>query len=355
MADLDLWELPNEDAYTQHMDARQAERAPGIGPSGVHDCFRQQAYRYLGVEPSNNRSTEAANLGTLLHLGWSALIAANYAPAEREADVTIDIPGLPRPGSADDVDWLHAVVTDLKTAKDRVWQSWLNKGGPYEKFWDQVELYAYGLHLIHGREWTLRIIAINRETGAKQEYERAADPERGAMLAEKIRDRHQVLILSMANVATSNGEVSAEDEVTRYPREGKGPGMGMPCDYCPWMDACWGTPPEGSPLTPQSFSVDGDATAVGEFAREYIEARTIASKYYGMRDEAGAFLRGLDGTYTDANGVSYRVRMTGGYEKDEPDCEGMIEVLVSMGRKPIFKRVTTPLRLDVRVAKRPAK
>lgn len=351
MTDLDL---PSEDAYQLHMDARQAERSPGIGPSGVHGCFRQQAYQYLEVIPSNNRSTAAADLGTLLHLGWSAMIAANYLPHERQGDVTIVIPGLPRTGSADDVDWQQHVVTDLKTAKDRVWQSWLDKNGPYEHYWDQVELYAYGLHVMHNEAWTLRIVALNRETGAKVEYERAADPDRGRVLALRIATRHAALTEARTAAAGRSNEERAE-AATMFPPEGHGPGTGMPCDYCPWLSQCWPDAPDGSGLTPQSFSVADDATAVGEFAREYVEARTEASKFYGQRDDVAAFLRGLDGTYPDANGVSYRVRMTGGNEKDEPDCEAMIERLESVGLAPIFKRSRTPQRLDVRVVKRPTK
>lgn len=346
-------DIPMEDAYRQWMDDRQAERDFTIGPSGSHTCYRQQAYMYLEVPSTRKKDTNAADLGTLLHLGWSAMIRSQFDPEVRRPDVSIMVPGLPRAGSADDVDYVNHVVTDLKSAKDRVWQMWLNQGSPYDSYWDQVELYALGLRSLLGGDWTMRIVAFNRETGQKQEYERPADPEVGAAIAAKIERRHAALMVSRREVASGASDVQAELDL--YPREGRGPGMGMPCDWCPFMDQCWQMPPqgEGGPSTPQAFSVREDATAVGEWAREYVEARTTAGKHYDQQKQAGEFLRGIEGVFPDANGVSYRIGMSGGKPSTAPDCEAMIERLESLGERPIFKEVTTPSRLSVRVVSRP--
>ncbi len=57
------------DAYSAYMQGNQEGRSHLIGPSGVSKCYRQHAYRYMGVEPTDEVSTAKADLGTLFHLG----------------------------------------------------------------------------------------------------------------------------------------------------------------------------------------------------------------------------------------------------------------------------------------------
>jgi hypothetical protein len=62
--DLDL-----RSTMQKFMDAKQEGKSGLIGPSGVGDCYRKQAYVYFGAEPTDYRDKGKADIGTLLHLG----------------------------------------------------------------------------------------------------------------------------------------------------------------------------------------------------------------------------------------------------------------------------------------------
>lgn len=319
--------IDQDTAYEDYMLSNQEGRSHFIGPSGVNDCYRKHAYAYLGFENSTHVSTDAADLGTLFHLGWSALISNQYDPEVRRPDVKIEVEGLPRSGSSDDVDFVNRIVTDLKTAKDRVWQSWLDHEGPYENYWDQLELYALGLRQMYGGDWTMRILAFNRETGARQEYLRPADPEVGQALVAKAATRHSALISSASLLGTVAPEVLVDD----FPREGKGPGRGMPCDWCPFITECWPSVDGSGDGSPQSATIAEDAAAIGVYASEYMEASAAEGKWKRAKYDSQAFLKGLDGEYPLPDGGTVRITTVGGKPKQVPDCEEMQATLEGMG------------------------
>jgi hypothetical protein len=267
------------------MDRKQEGKSYLIGPSGVGACNRQQAYRYFGVPASDYKSKDKADLGTLLHLGWSAMLAAMFDPTERRGDVKVTIPGLPRAGEADDVDFINLIVTDLKSANDRAWQASINRGGPYENYWDQAEVYAYGLRVEYGGEWTLRIVMFNTEKGGEVEFTKPADPERGERLARIMAARHEALAAAVA------ADGAPED----FPQEGNGPNTGFPCDWCEFVTVCWGNW-EGD-LSPQAASIVEDPEMVAAKAEEYLAARDEESAAKKRKDGAFSFLRGITGEF----------------------------------------------------------
>lgn len=319
--------MPEDDAYDNYMHANQEGRSYFIGPSGVNGCFKQNAYKYLEIEPPVTRSTSAADLGTLLHLGWSALISAQYDPAVRRADVPITIEGLPRGGTADDVDFENRVVTDLKSAKDVIWQGFLNKGTPYQDYWDQVEVYALGLQQTYGGDWTMRIIVLNRETGEHAEYVRDADPEVGQALVAKAAHRHAALMDARALL----GVASPDELVEGFPREGKGPGRGAPCSWCEFVSLCWPSTGPDDPRSPQSITVEGDDLALGALAQEYLEAQAEERKGADRKKDSQVFLKGMDGDYPAPDGNQYRITTVGGRSKQVPDCDAMQVRLEELG------------------------
>lgn len=321
--------LEAEDEFGTYMRERQDERSYFIGPSGIGGCFKQQAYWYHEVEPPVHRSTDAADLGTLMHLGWSALIKAQFDPKERRGDVSIHTEGMPRPGSADDVDFVNRIVTDVKTAKDVIWQGWVNRGTPYQGYWDQVEVYALGLRQMYGGDWTLRIKGFNRETGAHMDFERAADPERGLALVEKVAYRHKTLLDSSSLVGVAGDALTL---VETFPREGAGPGRGMPCDYCEFVSLCWPSISDpDDPRSPQSLTVEGDDLALGALAMEYLDAAQEERKGAQRKKDAQAFLKGQDGEYPGPDGNTYRISTVGGRSQQVPDCTAMEERLTELG------------------------
>jgi hypothetical protein len=251
----------------------------------VGACNRQQAYRYFKVPASDYKSKDKADLGTLLHLGWSAMLAAMFDPTERRGDVEVHIPGLPRPGEADDVDFVNLIVTDLKSANDWAWQAAINRGGPYDNYWDQAEVYAFGLWSQYGGEWTLRIVLFNTEKGGEVEFTRPADPVRGERLAHIMSARHEALAAAVA------GDGAPED----FPQDGNGPNTGFPCDWCEYVSVCWGDW-EGD-LSPQAATIVEDPEMVAAKAAEYLVARDEESAAKRRKDGAFSFLRGITGTF----------------------------------------------------------
>lgn len=324
--------------YLEYNTARQAEHSGLIGPSSVNACIKQLAYKYLEVSPSNVVDTGAADLGTLWHLGWSALIRSRYLPEERDCDVEIDWGG-PRTGSADDVDYVNKRVLDLKSTSARSFQWWINHGVP-EGYWDQLSLYAHGLRMKYGGEWEMVVLAIARDnmetgidTGQMQEFTRAFDPEHGQALVDKANARHARL-MAARNLL---GVGEPLDIVDTFEREGRGPGS-FPCDWCGFRSLCWPVVPEGSDMTPQSMTASGDDHAIGAFALEYMEAAADESKAKARKQDAAAFLRGLDGEYPGPDGNTYKITMVGGNPKDAvPDCAAMQEALDELGMQVPMK------------------
>lgn len=319
--------MSQDSAYSDYMLANQEGRSHYIGPSGVNDCYRKYAYQYLGFPNSTPVSTSAADMGTLLHLGYSALISHQYDPEVRRPDVKVHTEGMPRSGSADDVDYLHKIVTDLKSAKDRVWQSFVNQGGPYQSYWDQVQIYALGLRQQHGGDWTMRITVLNRETGEIAEFVRDADPEVGLALVAKAASRHAELMSATALL----GSVDPEELIQDFPREGAGPGRGMPCDWCPFITECWPVPDPDGGRTPQSESVAHDEAEIGVYAAEYLVASAEESKAGYRKKDAQAFIKGLDGVYPAPDGGEIRITTVGGKPSQTPDCDAMKETLEGLG------------------------
>lgn len=345
------------DPFAVHMEDRQAHHGANtaLGPSAASQCYRKSAFQYLDIKGTTEQNYDAANLGTLLHLGWSAMIRAQFDPKDRAVDVPLQATGMPRKGEADDVDYVNKVVTDLKSAKANVYESWL-RNGPYEDMWQQLQVYALALYELYGGEWTMRLMAFNRETGQRTSFERQADPEVGRAIVDKIATRHSELVAAQSRVLIEG--FAADDVVEDFPREGMGPGRGMPCDYCPFVEQCWpdATGPDG---TPQSATMDSDdEAAIASLASEYLALSQTARKAYGARDDIKPFLSGLDAVVPDPEDPAFdlTIKMVGGNPgKPEYDCEANAEKLESLGYAPVMRETKTAryVRIGRRKAKRP--
>jgi hypothetical protein len=274
------------DTMTRFMDDKQAGKSGLVGPSSAGKCYRSLAYRYHGTPPSDFRSKDKADLGTLLHLGWSALIRSMYDPSVREGDVVLRWEELPRAGEADDVDWSERIVSDLKSENGRASQAMVDRGGPYDNYWDQAEMYGLACHRLDGMDWTLRIILLNTETGERVEFTKPADPDRGLALVTALAERHAALEASV----TLGG--SPED----FPQEGRGPGRGFPCDWCEWVSLCW-PDPTGGLLSPQAATIVDDPAAVERAAEDYRIGAAMEAEGKKLKYDAAAFLRGITGTF----------------------------------------------------------
>src|SRR5262245_13395858 len=294
----------------QHDHANPRHQQVTLGPSDSGGCRRQHAYAHHGTTKTDTERSEAeARLGSLLHLGYARVTEA----LGRDANVNVAIPGLHAPGHADDVDFANRIVRDLKTTKDRVFKRWITYGLP-ERMWQQVELYAYGLWLTdpEGGDWTLAILLLNRETGQEVPFERPADPDNGQRLAQQLAHEQQIL--------------DASDSPDDFPRDGHGPGSGMPCDWCPWLTACWGGPVGA--LSPQAATIAADPVAVGGMGREYLDANAAVAKAAEQKATARLYLTGIPAGDYDGIHIGWQ---GGNPRGPQPDPVAMARRLAELG------------------------
>jgi hypothetical protein len=328
----------------------QTDRAwEPIGPSGHSTCYRQDAYRYHHVPRTDTVSTAAADRGTLIHDGVTHRIrtAPGYDPQQLDADVRITIPGLPRPGSADVVDYRNRICWDIKTVNSRSYD-WMLDRGLRDGYFDQINLYITGLTVEHPGDWRAGVLLIDLdsttgETLRHHEEIRPHDPLRSAELIRKIATRHTALTASASIVASAaDSRLMAET----FPREGSGPTK-FPCSHCRWVSTCW--PEPTGDRTPQAETVKDDPGGIAEHAEAYVSARAEESKWKAAKEDAAAFLRGNIGTYR-AGDVDYRVALTGGADRPPvPDVDAMAAVLGGLGLEvPTKPQSPTPKRLDVK-------
>jgi hypothetical protein len=203
----------------------------------------------------------------------------------------------------------------LKSANDRAWQAAINRDGPYENYWDQAEVYAFGLYSQYGGQWTLRIVLFNTEKGGEVEFTRPADPVRGERLANIMAARHEALTFAVEQGGRP------ED----FPQEGSGPGRGFPCDWCEFVTTCWGEW-EGD-LSPQAQTIVEDPALVEAYAEQYLAASAVESQAKKQKYDSLAFLKGIRGTFG-----GYTIsQVNDGPGEDVPDVDAMVTLLGDAG------------------------
>jgi hypothetical protein len=220
---------------------QQATRRPGLSPSRVAACRRQSAYLLHGTPRSDDPDRRAADLGTDIHAGWAALLGGHGELVRTEVSVPLSGPHGPTGhwGTADwvvcDDDAQTITVGDLKTKNRKGFRTWLAHG-PDADTWDQLHVYAAAIHdgsrrhaIDKGVEplegtltWLVQLVAVDRESGAVEEWTIPADLDRGRALAGGLADLERELLAADPDEA---------------PRDGSG--SGFPCDWCDWKARCW--------------------------------------------------------------------------------------------------------------------
>lgn len=128
-------------------DRRRARsQQTDIGPSGIGWCRQQAVYVVKQQEPTDDRNTLPAILGTFIHAG-AAEARAQANPRlliEVEVTIKIDVPGYGVAeivGHVDEIDPDENSVTDLKTVDDIGWVK--HRGVSQGQAW-QRHMYALG-------------------------------------------------------------------------------------------------------------------------------------------------------------------------------------------------------------------
>lgn len=302
------------------IDPRQATRDKSrISPSGVSGgCLRQYAYYHHGHTPED-RDTHAADVGTLMHAGWSSMIQERYSPVERAADVPIKVGHMQ--GTADDVDWRYRIVTDLKTVSGfRFDRLYANPTMPDDWF-RQVNLYAHGLYTQHLGDWTVRIVLMNRETGRSFRMGRPHDRAQATQdLAQALQDQQRIDESETPEDLPRPATVSTSDD--------------LPCRWCPFVAECWqaNTPPP--PI---------DSAAATQWAGDYARAGADERDAKDRKRAARNALQTAEGDYGP-----WRVHWAQPRPSEVPDMEAIQTILETHGYElPTTTRDNSP-RLTVR-------
>jgi hypothetical protein len=309
-----------------------------LGASEIGTCRRRTAYRLAGTPETNGGTGLQATLGHWIHKGALAVLRKEYGAL---IEVRLESPLLR--GHADAVFIDDALVEDVKT-KGRFVYATVEDRGPSDAELYQTHLYAWMLRKGYAADRRrgyptgpvhierIRLRFINRDTGENFPWECEYD---AAITAEALGWLAQVL------------ELLEEGGPENVPRDGHGPEVSAICDYCPFLDACWGPQPLG-PNAPsrQSLSIRDDVEVEAALI-EYDRGRRLASEGDGIKKRERKF---LDGAPAGVYG-GMQLTWTVSQPKLVPDVPAMIELLEGMDTPVPMKWTAGGRTIGVRPAK----
>jgi hypothetical protein len=308
---------PSLAAAVRALDTRRARtRQRMIGASELGECRRRAAYRIAGRRPTNTRTGLQAFLGTELHRGVLRALRREYGGVTEVA-----LKGQHVKGRAD---WWHTpVVEDLKTTSRFGFDKVITRGVP-AKHWFQVAVYAWLLRtgqikdrrLPAGTECDvegMRIRYLSRDSGEDVVFDVDYDP----------------LLTAEALMWLTDVYATVEDDgVDAVPRDGFGPGVDSMCDWCPFLDLCWGPPvdpeTEGELSRQSRFTVTDEDYV--EAVREYDQWRAAEGEAKRHKEYARERLRGRSGPAGELH-----CEWSGGNIRTRVDKDAAIERLIELG------------------------
>lgn len=302
------------------------EHGPRVSDAGA--CRRAVWYRESppdGFEPLPEQYRRQAALGSLIHEKAAAVRAERYP--WRRYEFEIRVPGLDKPARVDEYDPVLGIVTDDKTAGSRKWEVYGDEG-PAPSAWDQVMIYGYALDDMGLPVRTVRVIVINRDTGAEEHFRRPYDPAAARAALDRLVELATMLDLGVVP-----------------PRDGYGPAVDWRCKLCPARAHCWNLNAAAEAgRSPESYTVLGaepDDPTIAWAAEQVIAARAAEREGKRAKKAAEALLDGIAaGDYGD-----YTIRPA---RRDMPDYKGSFQRLLELydlseAHRPPVGDVTAPL------------
>jgi hypothetical protein len=263
-----------------------------VGPSDHGSCLKAVEYRERppeGYEPKPV-AKDAANVGTMLHEEYTRARRLTYP--WRRFKVTVLVPGLDRPGEADEVDYLIGRVTDYKSAGDWKWEK-VGKEGPPESEWKQLATYGFGIAAADPTFTPndLELVYMNRENGRTERYVRPYD-EAYALAAV-------TELLKVLDALEEGRELPRQ----RAGEELLGPTVNALCArYCPAVNHCWDLPNVPAERTPEGwlYARDDEDGAITATLETYDANRAVAKDAETQKDYARTLVVGVEpGRYGD--------------------------------------------------------
>lgn len=223
LAAQDAADRPVMDDIVARLDAEHVPSGKtGPSPSDAGACRRALWYRDRPPADYTPRQIDErrAALGNLIHQAGAHARAVLYP--WRCYEMVVAVPGLDRGGRVDEYDPVLGEVIDWKSAGQAKWQI-IGDDGPTDDQWSQGRIYGYALDMAGYPVRRIRIIQINRDTGAEESFAEDYDPAAGLAALDALTE---------AATMIEAGVVP--------PRDGYGP-RDWRCKWCPAMDHCWST------------------------------------------------------------------------------------------------------------------
>jgi hypothetical protein len=209
--------------------ARSQQRA--IGMSELGGCRRQAAFRVLNYEPTNPEEertdkyadSREAMIGTMIHETILPIMEEMSMTAKIEVPVVLRFDGLPDiPGTSDLVDASEHLILDVKTVGRHGAMSVQTHGPKKGHIW-QTHGYATaaiqaGINIKH-----IALVYIDRSDGQ--------------VIHVHYQDYDPTVV---TDIEQWWREVNAATDPFGLPRDEKGPGLSRTCDWCMFLNACWG-------------------------------------------------------------------------------------------------------------------
>jgi hypothetical protein len=329
-------EAADREVMDDIVDALNAGYVPSgnTGPrvSDVGSCRRSVWYREAppgGFVADPQQYQRQAALGSVIHEKAATVRAARYP--WRRYEFEVPVPGLDKRARVDEYDPVLGEVTDDKTAGVRRWDM-VGDEGPAESAWAQGLVYGLAIDELGWPIQTVRIIVINRDTGAEEHFRRDYDPPAARRVLDDL-----IELATMLDV----GVVP--------PRDGRGPGVDWQCRSCFARSHCWNIEDAAAAgRTPESFTLLGeepaDETIVWAAAR-LLAARAVLKDAKAEEEVARELVQGVEpGEYGDFVVSATRREMPNYKDSFERLLE--LYALSEVHRPPVVEVVQPLMRID---------
>lgn len=275
----------------------------GARVSDAGKCRRQIWYRErppADYEPRTDIDERRATIGSIIHKAAEDARRARYSWKWFEFE--LQIPGLDKSGVVDEYDPVLGEVADTKSAGRGKWVI-VGDDGPTDDMWRQLRIYGLALERAALPVKTLKIVAINRDTGAEEPFYEPYDPQTGQDALDEL-------------VAVT----TAIEAGATMPRDGYGP-ADWRCGWCPALDHCWQTDRAArlgrSPASLVKLGENPDDPSIEWAARELLRITKERLELDKAEEQASDLIQGVTpGTYgkaADDGGVELYVKHNRGY------------------------------------------
>jgi hypothetical protein len=303
-------------AFESENTRLQEDRDPtALTMSGLGGCTRRNAYSIAGTEPSDVHPGEEARqalLGTGIHL-WFLPALARVITARLgetvavEKRVALHAAGITIAGQLDLA--YDRIVLDLKTVREYRLHGVRRRGarGAFDEHQVQVGGYALA-EWQAGRpvEWVVYLY-MDRTTGDVHP------------IIERFDNTAAVAVLDRVQALTAFAE-----DPDAAPREGRGPGVSLACDRCPWLKRCWGPAAVAGAPGPQTQLAETPA-GLDEILKLALVTTGLSGQATRDREFAKLVLsRTKDGTYG-------RYTLSHGRDGERDDVDAMKRILTDLG------------------------